>query len=312
MAGITHAQIEPTTRCNFTCGFCAGRAMAQGDLDWNDFTRFLDIHPDLAHVELQGEGEPMLHPRFFDMVDACRARGIRVGLITNGSLLGEERVARLLGAGLTSIHVSMESSDPGQFEAIRGGRFAKVCEGLVRLIDSRRALGLEQPVIGLAVTVLRDTLAAVDGICRLYDALGLDGGIVAQPLQTMPAYRRHYRAGIAAQMLPASLMPHFAELRRTLARRAPVRRTEDFFYFSLFAGFDGSSCPWLERGAYLAQDGRVTGCCFMKDDALGPLTAPDAVAARRAALRAALNAGEVPDACRGCSTAAAVAVRHRP
>lgn len=311
MAGITHAQIEPTTRCNFTCGFCAGRAMAQGDLDWADFTRFLDAHPDLAHVELQGEGEPMLHPRFFDMVDACRARGIRVGLITNGSLLSDERVARLLGAGLASIHVSMESSDPGQFEAIRGGKFAKVRQGLARLVDARRALGLERPVIGLAVTVLRDTLAAVDGICRLYDALGLDGGIVAQPLQTMPAYRRHYRAGVAAQMLPADAMPRFAELRQMLARRTPVRRTEDFFYFSLFAGFDGRACPWLERGAYLAQDGRVTGCCFMKDHSLGSLADPVAIAANRAGLRDALHNGERPTACLGCPIADAVAANHR-
>lgn len=310
MAGITHAQIEPTTRCNFTCGFCAGRAMPQGDLDWDHFAGFLDAHPELVHVELQGEGEPMLHPRFFDMVEACRARGIRVGLITNGSLLSEDRVERLLGLGVASIHVSMESRDPRQFEAIRGGKFSKVHDGLVRLVERRHALGLAEPVVGLTVTVLRDTIAALDGICRLYAELGLDGGVVAQPLQTMPAYRRHYRTEIAAQLLPATIMPRFGELRRLLAQRAPVRKTEHFFYFSLFAGNDGSACPWLERGAYLAQDGRVTGCCFMKDESLGPIDDPRAIVAQRETLREALNSGNIPDACKGCSTAAAVAARH--
>ncbi len=169
MSRITHAQIEPTTRCNFTCGFCAGRAMAQGDLDWDDFVRFLDTHPDLTHVELQGEGEPMLHPRFFDMVGACRARGIRVGLITNGSLLSTDRVERLLAADIGSIHVSIESNDPVQFEAIRGGKFAKVRDGLARLAERRRARSLDRPAIGLTVTVLKDTIDAVAGIVALYD-----------------------------------------------------------------------------------------------------------------------------------------------
>lgn len=311
MERITHAQIEPTTRCNFTCGFCAGRSMAQGDLDWDAFVGFLDAHPDLAHVELQGEGEPMLHARFFDMVEACRDRGIRVGIITNGSLLNEERVERLLASGIASVHVSMESSDPAQFAAIRGGKFDKVRDGVERLVRRRRELGLDRPVIGLTVTVLKDTIEAVDGIWRLYSDLNLDGGIVAQPLQIMPAYRRHYGRAMADQLLPQSLAPRFAAIRQGLAKAAPVRTGDDFFYFSLFSGFssDAAGCPWLDRGAYLAQDGQVTGCCFMKDESFGGADDPVRVSGRRAELRNTLARGIVPDACQGCFTASTVARR---
>lgn len=313
MSMVTHAQIEPTTRCNFICGFCAGRSMAQGDLGWDAFVRFLDTHPDLAHVELQGEGEPLLHARFFDMAAACVARGIRVSVITNGSLLTEERVDRLLAAGLQSIHVSMESSDPARFEAIRGGKFAKVRDGLARLIAERNGRGLSRPVVGLAVTVLKDTVRAVEGIVGLYEELGLDGGIVAQPLQKMPVYADRYDEAMAAQVLPPELVPAFLALRQQLARRAPVKDADDFFYYSLFRSFDPArqGCPWLERGAYLGQNGQVTACCFMKDDVLGDAAAaPDVIDARRAALRAELERGAIPAACRGCGTAAAVA-RHR-
>lgn len=312
MQQITHAQIEPTTRCNFTCGFCAGRSMVQGNLDWKTFVRFLDAHPGLAHVELQGEGEPMLHARFFDMVGECRARGIRVGVITNGSLLNDDRVERLLAAGIHSVHVSLESADSASFAAIRGGSFYKVRDGLARLARRRRELGLQRPAIGLTVTVLKDTIDAIGGIHLLYRELGLDGGIVVQPLQVMPAYRRRYGLAMSDQILPPALVPRFTAIGRALRQVAPVRRTEDFFYHSLFADFgaDSVSCPWLERGAYLAQDGRITGCCFMKDESFGGLDDPHTAAGRRAELSESLSSGAIPDACRGCATAAIVARRH--
>lgn len=302
---ITHAQIEPTTRCNFTCGFCAGRSMAQGDLDWHVFIRFLEEHPQLAHVELQGEGEPMLHARFFDMVEECCVRGIRVGIITNGSLLTKERIERLLASDVSSVHVSMESSKPAQFAAIRGGLFEKVRNGLEQLVARRNELGLRRPVIGLTVTVLKDTIDAIEGIHRLYCQLALDGGIIIQPLQVMPAYRRHYGRAMADQILPWSLAPRFATIRAALARAAPVKRAEDFFYFSLFAGFGAGAqkCPWLERGAYLSQDGRIMGCCFMKDDDLGSLDDLESIEQRRKSLSESLERGVIPDPCSGCATA---------
>jgi len=157
------AQIEPTTRCNFTCGFCAGRSMRQGDLGWETFERFLAINPDLQHVELQGEGEPLMHPRFFDMVSACRARGIRVSLISNGSMFTREKVDRLIGDAVESIHVSLESSDEDEFQTIRGGKLSKVVEGLRLLIARRREHGRDRPVVGFSVTVLRRTLESEAG-----------------------------------------------------------------------------------------------------------------------------------------------------
>ena len=311
MSSVTHAQIEPTTRCNFTCGFCAGRAMTQQNLAWDAFAAFLDAHPDLRRVELQGEAEPLLHKRFFDMVAERALRGIAVGLITNGSLLDETTAARLLASGIDSIHISLESADPATFQTIRGGKFAKVREGMARLVAGRAALGSARPVIGLTVTVLKSTLGAMAAILDLYEREGLDGGIVLQPLQSMPVYSGSYAPEMLAELIPAALMPRFAELRRIAALRAPVRGSRDFFYFDLFAGFDPrrATCPWLDHGAYLTAGGLITGCCFMKDEgaafgsALAGAARADAV---RTDLAAALDRGQLPQPCAGCGTAASI------
>ena len=209
----------------------------------------------------------------------------------------------------SAIHVSLETTDPARFQAIRGGLFAKVAEGIARLASRRRERGLARPVIGLAVTVLADTIEDIHGIYDLYVANGLDGGISHQLLQTMPAYRDRYDAAMAARLVPPTAL---AARSPRSARRWPGRRrsrAEDFFYASLFAGFDPRrhDCPWLDHGAYLGHAGSVAACCFIKDAALGDALAdPAAIAAGRAALSAALRRRGSARALRGCSTAAAI------
>ena len=122
---VVFAQVEPTTRCNFICGFCSGRQMDQSDFAAEDFTRLLDSFPDLEHIELQGEGEPLLHKGFFEMARQARERGIRLSMITNGSLLSEERVAAILEVGIEALYVSIESPDEAKFQDIRGGSFSQ-------------------------------------------------------------------------------------------------------------------------------------------------------------------------------------------
>jgi MoaA/NifB/PqqE/SkfB family radical SAM enzyme len=286
--------------------------MRQGDLPYETFERFLADNPELRHVELQGEGEPLMHARFFDMVSACRARNIRVSIITNGSLLGEEQVARLIEAPVESIHVSLESSDPEEFRAIRGGKFAKVVSGLRLLMERRNALGKKRPTVGFSVTVLRRTLGAMDGIVALYRELGLDGGISLQPLQDMECYTKNYTASMLADLVPQDLWSTYAPDAYEKVGQLPVRIGAASFYGALFGNFDpqGGACPWLERGAYLNIDGAESGCCFMKSasSAFGTVSvdSPESIAARRKALSDALRDGVIPEPCRGCDVATTV------
>src|SRR2546422_375122 len=95
MEELRFLQIEPTTRCNFTCGFCAGRAMPQEDIGYEAFERTLASFPGVAHLELQGEGESLMHPRFFDMILLARKRGARVSFISNGSYFSPEVIEKI-------------------------------------------------------------------------------------------------------------------------------------------------------------------------------------------------------------------------
>lgn len=312
MNKVRFAQIEPTTRCNFTCGFCAGRVMPQEDLSWETFQATLDALPDLEHVELQGEGESLLHPSFFDMVEALRARQIKISFISNGSLLSERAVDRLLTAGIEKINVSIESADADTFRDIRGGKLEKVIRNLEHLMAERRRRGLQRPVVGFSVTVLKRTRDARHGIYALYKQLGLDGGITLQPLQTMPAYARHYGPEMEAQELDAVdadrvLARFFSD--PTLRTIEGARTVRTGFYDELAADWraGGRTCPYLDHGLYVHRDGAVSACCMMKDarDGLGRIgetPLPELIAARES-MRAQLGRGDVPAPCAGCSLA---------
>lgn len=120
MCKVKLVQIEPTTRCNFTCAFCSGRHMKQMDLDFHTFQAIVDQVPGLECMELQGEGEPFLHPRIYDMIRYAKDHGIQVCSISNGSLLTADNVEKLLESRLDSLNISIESPDTEEFKAIRG------------------------------------------------------------------------------------------------------------------------------------------------------------------------------------------------
>jgi MoaA/NifB/PqqE/SkfB family radical SAM enzyme len=309
-----YLQIEPTTRCNFTCGFCAGRHMPQQDMPLEHLQKLVDSLEHLTHVELQGEGEPLLHPDFFAMVAYLRQKfpAVKISLITNGSLFTESVIEQLLQASLSSIMVSLESADEAEFQRIRGGKFSRVTRGLRKLMERKKAAHGAAPCVGFAVTVLHSTLPQITTIAQLYDELGLDGGIMLQPLQTMQIYRQFYDADMLGNLLQKADHQYIQQL---IATDLPLRRSltehqrQSNFYRELYATETGSepSCPWLERGLFISASGAAASCCFIKDAAqyaLGPTGGSiSTVIETRQKLLQRLKRGEIPTQCQGCGVA---------
>ena len=310
-----YLQIEPTTRCNFSCGFCAGRSLPQRDMSFVTFRSVIDLSENLVHVELQGEGESMLHPRFLDMVAYLRLRrpNTRISLITNGSLLTPANVEALLEADVTRILVSLETTDQHAFRAMRGGSIQQVTEGIASFTAAKKRRADRATTVGLAVTVLRRTINQIHAIGALYDELGMDGGIIVQPLQSMASYSQRYQSEMRQEI------PSIMDM-RTLGRRIsgdprlrPIFHTPVpgiGFYEDLFGGRPPlqPTCPWLERGLYVAADGTALTCCYIKDSqrfGLGRYSKSNLAAithSRRGVLNT-LRSGQTPDQCRHCPIA---------
>ena len=80
-------QIEPVGQCNLRCRMCPIAYRNEGErpafMPLETFCRLIEQFPALRELQLQGMGEPFLHPRFLDMVRFAAARGIEVSTNTN-------------------------------------------------------------------------------------------------------------------------------------------------------------------------------------------------------------------------------------
>jgi MoaA/NifB/PqqE/SkfB family radical SAM enzyme len=317
-------QVEPTTRCNFTCGFCAGRHLDQSDLPLADFEALLDQLPDVEHLELQGEGEPLMHPDFFAMAARARARGIEVSTISNGSFFDDAQIAQILQADIGSILVSIESADAQAFRAIRGGSLDKVTRGIRALVEAKRRAGRRRPHLGFAVTNLADTQEQLAPIVDLYESLGMDGGVLVHFLSEMDVYTATYDAASAARVLgPVQQALAWSRSERVLGARSITCGDSPHFWAVMMSRAerdrDGRggyrSCPWLDQGLFVDRNGQLTACPNVKDSSgfgWGRANETDIASAlhKREQVRARLLAGEIPTACEGCYIATSVARRR--
>jgi len=103
------------TVCNFNCVYCLVGSEKKFARPVEEIGEDLALgrRAGLLGVALTG-GEPTLHPGLFDVLAKCRAYEYeRIMLVTNGSLLAEERnVRRLLDAGVTTFGLSYDTADP--------------------------------------------------------------------------------------------------------------------------------------------------------------------------------------------------------
>lgn len=92
------------------------------------------------YIRYTSNGEPLVHPQIYDMLDyAVRHSGVFVTLTTNGTILNEKRVAKLLASGLHLIDVSIDALTPETYATVRVNGKLDVTRGNVqRLLEIKR------------------------------------------------------------------------------------------------------------------------------------------------------------------------------
>ncbi|BAU48287.1 radical SAM protein [Sulfurifustis variabilis] len=322
---IAFAQIEPVGQCNLRCRMCPIQFRRDGPphgplafMPLATFRRLIDQLPDLRSLHLQGMGEPLMHPQFFEMVRYAAARGVRVSTNTNLTLLSERRARLCVESGLHELHVSIDGATAATYEAIRvRSRFARVLRHLEWLQRAREACKASAPEVRIVAVVMRRNLEELPGLVELAHRYGVRRVFV-----------QHLCHDFAEESLPAEYRPmrHFVDDESLLG--VPVERIDAWFgrarERALALGVDlrlprarpraegpapgARRCEWPWRGPYISYRGEAMPCCMV--------STPDRInfgnmadqgietvwrSAPYEAFRAGLDGDTPPEVCRSCS-----------
>jgi len=152
---VISLNVETTNHCNLACTFCPvnrGMVREKRYLDPGRFEDLVARTPGLRFVLPFQWGEPLLHPEFDRMVRFAADRGIRTMLTTNGTLLDEDRIGRLLRSGLTRLTISVDG-DAATHAAIRNTDLAALEE---RVRALRRARDAARSPLAIDVSMVLD------------------------------------------------------------------------------------------------------------------------------------------------------------
>ena len=161
-----------TRRCNLKCIHCYSDSDAReypGELSWDQCTGVLD---DLTQFGVPGVllsgGEPLIHPRFFDIAAYARGKGLRLTLSTNGTLIDREAAQRLKDTGFAYVGISLDGIG-ATHDHFRGrqGAFDKT----VQAFRHCKAVGQK---VGLRLTLSSHNLADLDRILDFIEAEDID------------------------------------------------------------------------------------------------------------------------------------------
>lgn len=322
----TFVQIEPVGQCNLRCRMCPIQFRTDGTpehppafMDYEVYCRLVDQFAGVRELHLQGMGEPLMHPRFCDMVRYAAQRGMEVSTNTNLTLLSERRADELVRCGLQELSISIDGASAEVYEAIRlRARFSRVLRNLDRLVAARAHIGSPLPRIRIVTVLMQRNLHELPDLVRLVHEHGADGLFVQRLCHDfseagLPERYRPLREFVDLESLdrddPDRIARYFNEARDLAYRlavglRLPSPRANPHPP----ARKGRERCDWPWGGAYLSYAGDAMPCCIV--------ATPDrinfgnmAAAGVRAVwnndaysdFRKRLAEGPPPDVCRTCA-----------
>ena len=277
----SYLQIEPVGQCNLRCQMCPILYRQDGPpygppafMQFDLFTRLIDQFIDLKSLHLQGLGEPMMHPRYFEMVAYAKERGLVVTTNTNLTLLNARRAEQCVLSGLDEIHISIDGATAETYEHIRvRSHYDKVMRNLELLSEARRRLESETPHMKLVMVVMRQNLAELPKLVSQACEWSMEE-IFVQHLShdftesSLPEKYKPMRDFVQEQTLLEEdlgrIEHYFGLARRTaddLGIKLRLPRTRMRIHPSGTPGPERCDWPW--KGAYISYDGRAMPCCMV-------------------------------------------------
>jgi len=240
---------EPTTSCNLRCPECPSglRSFTRptGMMEEKLYKKTIDELADtLLYLIFYFQGEPYLHPKFFELVQYAHDKGIYTATSTNAHYLNDEKARKTVESGLDRLIISIDGTTQETYEQYRiGGNLEKVLEGTRNIIKWKKELKSSTPHVIFQFLVVKPNEHQIEDVKRLAEEMGVD----EVGLKTAQIY--DYEEG-------SDLIP-------TIDKYSRYEKQESG-RFSIKNKFV-DHCWKMWHSCVITWDGGVVPCCFDKD-----------------------------------------------
>jgi radical SAM protein with 4Fe4S-binding SPASM domain len=280
-----------------------GPAKAPALMSFEAFCALLAEQPGLKELELQGAGEPLAHPRFFDMVAYAAARGVEVTTATRLLTISEARIEECVASGLRRIDVAPGAADPSDCDYLRpGSKLRRALRNAQRLAEAKKRQGAKHPETRVVLMLLRRNLGDLAELVRLAREHGADSVVFQHLWHDAGSPRRFVEA---ESLLKEDLNKlNFGEARALAEELGIVLSLPGARRAAAFP----ARCdrPW--RGIHVGASGEALPCAMLKTPQrlnLGNMRRDGVVRVWNAEayreFRERLASDNPPDVCRGCA-----------
>jgi radical SAM protein with 4Fe4S-binding SPASM domain len=239
---------EPTTSCNLRCPQCPSglRSFSRntGMLDTELFNSFIqNNYREILYLLLYFQGEPYLHPEFFELIKLASEKNLYTATSTNAHYLDKENAHKTVESGLDRIIISIDGLDQESFAKYRvGGKLEKVIEGTKNLVQAKRSQGKRYPFIIWQFIIFKHNENQIEEIKKLGTQLGVN----QVAIKTAQVYDQKG----AEELLPSN--PKYNRYKNnSLQLKSPIK----------------NECWKMWHSCVITWDGNVVPCCFDKDAA---------------------------------------------
>ena len=240
--------IEPTTSCNLHCLECpSGQnkfSRNTGNIDFEFYKSIVnELYPYLSYLILYFQGEPYLHPIFFELINYANKKNIYTATSTNGHFLNEENAKKTILSGLHRLIISVDGTTQDIYSFYRkGGELNRVKKGIENIVKLKKELKSETPYLIIQFLVIKQNQHQIEEAKRLAKQLNVDKII----FKTAQIY--DYKNG--------------SELIPTINKYSRYKKVKNTF---LIKSKLPNRCWRLWNSSVITWDGLIVPCCFDKD-----------------------------------------------
>jgi len=233
-----------------------------GDLNINKFIYIVEQFPNIKEVALQGVGEPLLNPYFFDMVKYLKENNIKVSFNTNGSLLNDKNIKKIFTLGVDELRISYDATTKKSFEAIRQGlKFEKITENIIKTTKYKK--GLRNPITKLTLTIvgMKKNFHEIPKIVGLAIKNSFD------KIELLNLYILNKGIATFDNSLLSLEIKNVKNMITLINKKCKINGVE--FLSPLLDPYDVHlhilNCKWPFEGVNITWDGYVTPCCVISN-----------------------------------------------